>query len=43
MNECEHEFRFSTVLTESDSANPIYHQVGYSVCYKCGEVRKNNL
>ena len=50
MKECEdstglikHQFKFSTVLMESDNQDLIYHQVGYSVCSKCGVVRKNNV
>lgn len=41
--ECEHNFVFSGKVIEATEDNYIYHPVGYSVCKKCGEVRKNNL
>ena len=41
--ECDHHFEFSTAQTEATADNPVYHPVGYSVCRKCGEVRKNDL
>ena len=50
MKECEnsegkiaHEFKFQGTFTESTTENHLFHQVGYSVCVKCGEIRKQNL
>lgn len=41
--ECKHSFEFVHTGQESTADNLIYYQVAYSVCTKCGEVRKNNL
>ena len=40
---CDHYFQFSNTQTEATQENYIYHRVAYSVCVKCGEVRKNKL
>ncbi len=38
-----HNFVFSGKFMEATEENIIYHEVGYSVCSLCGEVRKNDL
>lgn len=46
---CKHYFEFSTTQIESLDTMPTSsnflgnHQVAYSVCIKCGEVRKTNV
>lgn len=40
---CIHDFVFSGKFIEATNLNLFYHEVGYSVCRNCGEVRKNDL
>lgn len=40
---CVHDFQFAGEAVEANADNYFYHPVAYSVCRKCGEVRKNNL
>lgn len=41
--ECNHNFVFSSIQLESNENDIIYHQVAYSVCKKCGEIKKTYL
>lgn len=41
--ECQHQFEISQITTEATSNNYVYHKVGYSVCRKCGEIRKQDI
>ena len=40
---CNHYFEYAGVQMESTYEKMIYHEVGISVCRKCGEVRKNEI
>ena len=42
-DKCDHNFELSRITTESTADNMFYHQVGYAVCTKCGEIRKQNV
>lgn len=37
---CNHYFELSQITTEATQENYVYHRVGYSVCRKCGEIRR---
>ena len=40
---CNHHFEIGRIATEATDGNIIYHQVGYAVCVKCGEIRKMDV
>ena len=41
--ECNHHFEIGQIVEEATAENYIYHKVGYSVCRKCGEIRKQDV
>lgn len=40
---CNHDFELSQIAIESTEENMVYHKVGYAVCRKCGEIRKQDI
>ena len=40
---CSHDFRFVHVVEESTQTTSLYTKFAYSVCKRCGEVRKNRI
>lgn len=41
--ECNHHFEFACIKWEATQENITYRDVAYSVCVKCGEVKRNEL
>ena len=40
---CNHDFEIGRITTAATAENYIYHKVGYAVCRKCGEIRKQDI
>ena len=40
---CNHYFEVGQIVMEANPENPVYHRVGYAICHKCGEMRKQDI
>ena len=40
---CNHYFEIGQIAVEATAENYVYHKVGYAICRKCGEIKKQDV